>query len=292
MKKNNKEILCPISFISEEKIENTSDINSMFLMPYEMKLVNDINNATIISDMNIHDETSLKHLIQYNTIANTDSILGYMISNIYDITINNLLALINEISIEGNMQETAIDVNIPLDRDIIYKEILDAHNNFANQIDVLLNTQKFNRNYVYITLNTFMNTVFTVICSKVFDRFIVDLTAEIFFKGSANAVATEIATKIYGNDITEPMDSYAIYSFISSLFRSMAQSKLANLRGALIQIADTTTNMICNSLDWYACNDGMISPKQLLEGNKLFENMPEEFKGALVTPFTVIEEQK
>jgi hypothetical protein len=36
----------------------------------------------------------------------------------------------------------------------------------------------------------------------------------------------------------------------------------------------------------------MISPKQLLEDNKLFEGMPEEFKGALVTPFTVIEEQK
>ena len=288
--KKNKEILCPITFIGEDNIANTSDINSMFLMPYEMKLVNDIHNATVLSNMDT-SELSIKNLDCHNTVASTDSILAYMISNIYDATINNLLSLINEISIEGNMQETAIDVNIPLDNDRIYKEILDAHNNFANSIDVLLKYNKDNKDFVFLHINTFMNTVFSVLCSKVFDRFIVDLTSEIFFKGSANAVATEIATKIYGNDITEPMDSYAIYTFISSLFRSIAQNKLINLRGALVQIADTAANMICNSIPWINCSNG-YSPKQLLEGNKLFEGMPEELKGALVTPFTVIEEQK
>ena len=96
----NKEPICPISFIEKDKIETRSDINALFLMPYEMNLVANNSHAAILAQdkfIDSLDESRFRTLGRFITSkvdeSNVDSILSYIVSNVSD-SFNSILEIL------------------------------------------------------------------------------------------------------------------------------------------------------------------------------------------------------
>ena len=253
----NKEPICPISFIEKDKIETRSDINALFLMPYEMNLVANNSHAGILAQdkfIDSLDESKFRTLGRFITSkvdeSNINSILSYIVSNVSDSFNSIFFNSILDVNEAFSLGKVAPDTPMDYSPKNIYSKVFDEAclSGLTYNLDGIFRLR--HSNYIdpdcaFVALDNMMSSLFAKIMYSVIEPFITTTTSHIMLNDNESAIAKKSEDYYFdGKPITKSLDGYGIYTYYSSLIRDIFNENLCIFRKGLSQMAQSIVWMI------------------------------------------------
>ena len=269
MKRNNDEILSPVTFVND-KIETNSSLNYMFLMPYEMKMASDLLSSKAIDYAKSEMDTKSNEFASasYNIYtmdkrATDDTIIAYIVSNLSDL-VNNILIKISYKIASSLYKTNGIKINVELDTGICRDIIVSNINNLS------LDWNNEDMGFAYV--NIFMDQLFSHFVSDIFDKFIKSICiSNIDNKDFYDAVYM-LCYELDEPPKNDPTPENA-YTFTSSILREFIMEDVTSLRAAMFNVTETIV-MMCTNRSKFAENvsNPKYSTQNTINENKLLND--------------------
>lgn len=253
--------ICPVVFIGD-KIKTCKDINSLFINPFETKLETDKAREkaimSIYKNCDNTDELNYWYMSrdEINSLSNLDAIITYLITNISDLTMNTLIAFMEESfstakssNKESSTSETTSEsigrfftpdyFNID-----IYKEVATAIS--VTNINLVC-CSDFDFQKLYINMDMCMSRIYSYLVAKIFDPFIVrHVTNALTRNDGLDRLYDLLYYKCY-SAVAETYPSTQVeYAFCTSVLREVMEKNLVGFRSGLIMIARSAALMCTN----------------------------------------------
>ena len=257
--------ICPVSFI-DNNIVTDKDINGLFMNPYNYKIHSDQYCGAMVSEIQRKQEDtnsrSFKNwrynVEQFSERANSSVVKTYMITNISDLVRNTLIKFMEEVFLDketfkmaeaegfkapntqaeciGSMFGGCFESNINIEEEV--KNAI-SYSNLFQIFDDRLTAQM-----IYVLTDMKMSTLYSILVSNVFDRFIVDHVNVALTHQSLDQLYTFLHYKCFNEDPKELTNAQFEYSFCLGMMREIMDQCLINFRTALVCVSKNISVMI------------------------------------------------
>ena len=279
----NKEPICPISFIEKDKIETRSDINALFLMPYETNLVANNAQAAILTEDKFIDELRkndkagfigpfIRRQVQK---SNEECIASYIVSNVADAYTNIFINTMMDVN--ANFGIGKIDPELPLDfspKDV-YEKVFDKNTimdlrDAINSIFIHKMHNEIDPDCTFVIVDNIMSQIFAKILYTLIEPFITSTATSIILGGKERDIAKYTENKFFdGTPITKSVDDYGLYTYYTSLIRGIFNENLISFRQALTRMSQSIVWMVFGTVDTYRAITNKESVVKKLEADEL-----------------------
>lgn len=257
--------ICPVSFI-DNNIVTDKDINGLFMNPYNYKIHSDQYCGAMVSEIQRKQEDtnsrSFKNwrynVEQFSARANSSVVKTYMITNISDLVRNTLITFMEEVFFNketlkeaeaegfkapntqaeciGSMFGGCFESNINIEEEV--KNAL-SYSNLLQMFDDRITVQM-----TYVLTDMKMSSLYSMLVSNVFDRFIVDHVNVALSHQSLDQLYTFLYYKCFNEDPKELPNAQYEYSFCLGMMREIMEQCLVNFRAALVCVSKNISLMI------------------------------------------------
>ena len=257
--------ICPVSFI-DNNIVTDKDINGLFMNPYNYKIHSDQYCGAMVSEIQRKQEDtnsrSFKNwrynVEQFSERANSSVVKTYMITNISDLVRNTLIKFMEEVFFDketfkaaeaegfkapnthaeciGSMFGGCFESNINIEEEVANAL---SYSNLLQIFDDKLTVQM-----IYVVTDMKMSSLYSMLVSNVFDRFIVDHVNVALTHQSLDQLYTFLHYKCFNEDPKELPNAQTEYSFCLGMMREIMDQCLINFRAALVCVSKNISLMI------------------------------------------------
>lgn len=265
MSQTKETAICPVSFI-DNNIVTDKDINGLFMNPYNYKIHSDQYCGAMVSEIQRKQEDinsrSFKNwrynVEQFSERANSSVVKTYMITNISDLVRNTLITFMEEVFFDketlkaaeaegfkapntqaeciGSMFGGCFESKINIEEEV--KNAL-SYSNLLQMFDDKLTVQM-----IYVLTDMKMSSLYSMLVSNVFDRFIVDHVNVALTHQSLDQLYTFLYYKCFNEDPKELPNAQLEYSFCLGMMREIMDQCLINFRAALVCVSKNISLMI------------------------------------------------
>lgn len=250
MNNNKKDIIpiSPVTFISGEPSTDQS-INALFTSAYDAKIVADLGHSLMIDEVKktISDPEDdvfynwAKDVYYQDRQGLSDAIMSYAVTNITDLTYSTLLRFL------GKFNEN--------DHNMIGRYLVNDVVNFDIQSEVtnamassgFCTNREYTPDQIYIINQMAMDTVYAMLYTKVFERYIINHINHALQIGAFEALYNVFYYANFEEDPKSYPDVQTMYAFCSSMFREMFEPFAQDFRCALMLVAKTISAMVTES---------------------------------------------
>lgn len=265
MSQTKETAICPVTFI-DNNIVTDKDINGLFMNPYNCKIHADQHYGAMVNDIQRKQEDPNSRLFKdwrynvelFSERTNSSVLKTYMITNISDLVRNTLIKFMEDVFIDketlkkaeaegfkapsthaeciGSMFGGCFESNINIDDEV--KNAL-SYCNLLQMFDDRLTVQM-----IYVLIDMKMSSLYSMLVSNVFDRFIVDHVNVALTHQSLDQLYTFLYYKCFSEDPKELPNAQYEYSFCLTMMREIMDQCLMNFRAALVCVSKNISLMI------------------------------------------------
>ena len=265
MSQTKETAICPVSFI-DNNIVTDKDINGLFMNPYNYKIHSDQYCGAMVSEIQRKQEDTNSRSFKYwrydvekfSKRANSSVVKTYMITNISDLVRNTLIKFMEEVFFDketfkmaeaegfkapntqaeciGSMFGGCFESNINIEEEV--KNAI-SYSNLFQIFDDGLTAQM-----IYVLTDMKMSTLYSILVSNIFDKFIVDHVNVALTHQSLDQLYIFLHYKCFNKDPKELPNAQLEYSFCLGMMREIMDQCLINFRAALVCVSKNISLMI------------------------------------------------